>query len=321
LNAIDNPSKSSTYTVSWTPVAGAESYALEEATNADFTGAAVVYSGPDVSYQITSKSSGTYYYRVRSVHGALSSPWSNVVSTVVEAADYYDSFSDPSTGWTTHSAQSGLEGCDFAREHLDYKYNLYYENGRYKVYVPLDCRAGGDHGDTRHIYPLTFPPGVKRPSARTCVAMGGSFEDWDPYWSFYGLVFAASDDMKTVYSLEANNLGDWAIIKRQDYQYPGPNHPYLNESRTSVKPDTGYVGGQRYPGKTAYERNDLKVEIGTSELIFFLNGLKIYELNDPYIVNEVRALRNVGIIGGNWEITPTRIGYDYFYMDVGCDNY
>jgi hypothetical protein len=319
LSAIDNPSKSSSYTVSWSAVSGAQSYQLEEATSADFANATVIYSGTGLTHQVSGKSTGTYYYRVRSVYQALTSPWSNQVSTeVVATADYYDSFGNANSGWTTHRALSGLVGCDSARENLDYKYDLYYQNGRYKVNVPLDCRAGGVHGDTRHIYPVNFAPGVKRPSTRTCVGMGGSFEDYDPYWSFWGVVFAASDDKSTVYSLEVNNLGDWGIKKRENYLYPGPNHPYLNENRTDI---VGYVGGLRWPAKTAFERNDLKVEITRNKLTFYINNVEVYAVNEAYIVNEVNALRNVGIIGGNWEISPTTIGYDYFYIDEGCDTY
>ena len=63
------------------------------------------------------------------------------------------------------------------------------------------------------------------------------------------------------------------------------------------------------------------MEIRSGSLVFYINDVEIYTVNDAYVVNEVRSLKNVGIIGGNWEITPTTIGYDYFYMDVGCDNY
>jgi hypothetical protein len=65
----------------------------------------------------------------------------------------------------------------------------------------------------------------------------------------------------------------------------------------------------------------LKVEIGTSSVIFYVNGEKVYTLSSSWHVNQIRALKNVGIIGGNWEITPTQIGYDYFYVDEGCDDY
>ena len=319
LNAIDNPNESSSFTISWIAGTGAEFYQLEESATSDFASVTVIYSGGSTSYQVAGKSTGTYYYRVKSVYQTLSSAWSNVVSTVV-GANYYDSFNDASSGWTTHNAKSGVGGCDNAREHLDYKYSLYYEGGRYKLNVPLDCRAagGGDHGDTRHIYPVTFAPGIQRPAERTCVGMAGRFETWDPYWSFWGIVFAASDDKSTVYSLEVNNLGDWGIVKRTDYQFPGPNHPYLNESREYLE---SYTGGLRWPVKKAFDANTLKVEIGTSSVIFYINNVKIHTLSNPWYVNEIRSLKNVGIIGGDWEIAPTQIGYDYFYVDEGCDDY
>jgi hypothetical protein len=214
-----------------------------------------------------------------------------------------------------------LSGCDSARENLDYKFNLFYEGGRYKINVPLDCRAGGDHGDTRHIFPVSSVPGILRPGPRTCLETTASFETWDPYWSFYGLVFAASNDWSTVYSFEVNNLGDWAILRRTGYQYPGPNHPFLNETRDPVEPGADWSGKQRTPARTAFERNKLRVEVGLTEVIFYINDSKVYTITNPTIVNQIRAHPKIGIIGGDWEITPTQIGFDYYIVDEGCDTY
>lgn len=329
LNAIDNPDKNDSYRLSWTydpgaPPIVADSFTLQEDTNSGFTSPTdyTDYSvqGNTFFIDFSDKGEGTYYYRVRGNNVNGPGRWSDVVSTEVKG-DFFDGFNDPNSGWITHDIQTGLSGCDTARENLDYKYDLFFENGRYKVFVPLDCRAGGQNGDTRHIYPVLFAPNTTRPAERTCVGMTGSFETWDSYWSFWGIAFAASQDKSTVYSLEVNNLGDWGIIKRTGYQYPGPNHPYLNENRQPVEDETQYVGGLRWPAKAAFNLNRLKVEVGISEVIFYINDIEAYRITNPYIVNEIRSLRYVGIIGGNWEITPTQIGYDHFYVDKGCDDY
>ena len=86
LNAINNPGNSSNYTVSWGSVPVATSYVLQEAVSADFTGATKVYAGSGLSWGAAGKAPGTYYYRVRSLAGAVGSAWSNVQSTAAGAA-------------------------------------------------------------------------------------------------------------------------------------------------------------------------------------------------------------------------------------------
>ena len=53
------------YLVSWSSVSGATSYTLEEDTSNVFSSPTEVYSGASTFKQITGKSNGTYYYRVK----------------------------------------------------------------------------------------------------------------------------------------------------------------------------------------------------------------------------------------------------------------
>jgi len=318
LNDIPEPDANNAYTVSWSAVSiPIDRYVLQEATDASFNNLTQVFTTTATSQFIEKGSThGTFYYRVRADDDDHwgQGPWSDVKSVTLNI-DYHDSFGDPSSGWTTHQAKCCLSDCDDARQHLDYKYSLYYEGGRYHVNIPLDCRAsGGEHGDTRHIYPISFAPGIERPTSETCIQLKGRFEEWDSYWSFWGVVFAASDDMSTVYSLEVNDLGDWAIIKRTGYQYPGPNHPWKNETRTPI---VAYTGGHRDPAHSGFTPNTLRVRVTDQKVKLFINGQEVYTFSDA----EIPSLRRVGIIGGDWEITPTQIGYDYFFVDEGCDTY
>ncbi|MEE9615650.1 MAG: hypothetical protein V3T90_01415 [Anaerolineae bacterium] len=319
LDNIDNTDENGDYTVSWSynddnpDVPDPTAYTLQEATNTDFTDAVNIYEGPNESHDVTNKDEGTYYYRVQGHNEHGPGEWSSVKSANVVSPDFFDNFSSSSSGWTTHKSRCCLSGCDSARQHLNYKYDLYYGGGWYHVNVPLDCRGGGNHGDTRHIYPVSFAPGVERSTSETCIGLKGRFEEWDPYWSFWGLVFAASEDMSTVYSLEVNNLGDWGIVKRTDYQYPGPNHPFENETRTNIVP---YIGEQRWPAKAGFTSNTLMVRVTNKKVKLYINGEEVYSFSE-----EILSLKRVGIIGGNWEITPTQIGYDYFLVDEGCDDY
>ena len=316
LNDIDNTDQDGNYTVNWSygyddpPVI---TYTLQEATDASFTSPTECYPGSSISYEFSDKDGGTYYYRVRGHNTWGPGEWSNVKSATVVSLDYFDDFNASGSGWTTHNARCCLSDCDNARQHLDYKYNLYYAGGRYHVNIPLDCRGGGNHGDTRHIYPVSFAPGVERPTSETCIELKGRFEEPDTYWSFWGVVFAASDDKSTVYSLEVNDIGDWAILKRTGYQYPGPNHPFENETR---EPIVSYTGDHRWPVKAGSTPNTLMVRVTNQKVKAFINGYEVYNFSRE----EIPSLRRVGIIGGDWEITPTQIGYDYFFMDEGCDD-
>ncbi|MHC4781115.1 MAG: DUF4082 domain-containing protein, partial [Planctomycetota bacterium] len=74
---ITVPATSSTgiYTVSWAASVGASNYDLQEDTNSGFTSATTVYSGANTSFQVTGKTNGTYYYRVRATNPAGNSAW------------------------------------------------------------------------------------------------------------------------------------------------------------------------------------------------------------------------------------------------------
>ncbi len=63
--------------------AGANTYTLQEATDAGFSDAATVYAGLNTSRAISGRDMGTYYYRVNAAHDYASSGWSNVQSVVV----------------------------------------------------------------------------------------------------------------------------------------------------------------------------------------------------------------------------------------------
>jgi uncharacterized repeat protein (TIGR01451 family) len=79
LNPIDNPDEDGYYTVAWEEADLADSYILEEATNASFSGAQVVYRGTELSWSVPNpgKSSGVYYYRVKARNSWGDSSWSD----------------------------------------------------------------------------------------------------------------------------------------------------------------------------------------------------------------------------------------------------
>jgi hypothetical protein len=85
LSPIDNADQDNSYTVSWQQANLATTYVLQEATNASFSDARVVYQGYALSWSAPSpgKTPSTYYYRVKARNSWADSPWSNVQAVEV----------------------------------------------------------------------------------------------------------------------------------------------------------------------------------------------------------------------------------------------
>lgn len=83
LNAINNPNGNAGYTVSWQAAYLANTYTLQEATNVEFNGAVMRYSGTGTSWTASGKVPGTYYYRVKATNSWGDSDWSNIQQTLV----------------------------------------------------------------------------------------------------------------------------------------------------------------------------------------------------------------------------------------------
>ena len=105
LNAIDNDADGS-YVVSWSAVASATTYTLQEATDPAFGSPATVYSGSNTYWSATDKPAGVYCYRVMASLTLGDSPWSNVQCTTVafsESPITNGDFELGSSGWTEYS--------------------------------------------------------------------------------------------------------------------------------------------------------------------------------------------------------------------------
>lgn len=83
LQAINNPNGSSAYLVSWNAVSNAQGYTLEESLNSNFSNPQIIFQGPNTSYQISGRSPGTYFYRVKAYAGNVVSTPSNIQQTTV----------------------------------------------------------------------------------------------------------------------------------------------------------------------------------------------------------------------------------------------
>jgi len=122
LNAISNPDGDGAYAVSWSAVAGATAYRLEESASPYFEQPVAVYEGTQQQYNAVDVPGGTWYYRVRVLAAGGDSPWSasrsvNVASRVflpLVLKSYAEmplsplvngNFEAGHTGWTEHSLQ------------------------------------------------------------------------------------------------------------------------------------------------------------------------------------------------------------------------
>jgi phage tail sheath protein FI len=63
--------------VTWTPVAKATGYTLEEAADPTFTAPATLYNGTATTYRVWRRGDGVYFFRVRAEYGDQAGPWSN----------------------------------------------------------------------------------------------------------------------------------------------------------------------------------------------------------------------------------------------------
>ncbi len=67
INPINNADGDGSYTVTWNPAAGADWYLLQEASTLDFSNAQNIYSGSSLSFPVSNKTQGTFYYRLIAV--------------------------------------------------------------------------------------------------------------------------------------------------------------------------------------------------------------------------------------------------------------
>jgi len=97
LAAIDNFDGDHTYTVTWSTVAGATGYLLQESSMESFDSPITRYSGTHAQTHVTGQNVGVWYYRARTIDAlGNASDWSNVQSvTVLPAAPVITPIDNP----------------------------------------------------------------------------------------------------------------------------------------------------------------------------------------------------------------------------------
>jgi len=308
LNAITDPEGDGAYTVSWSytypstypqPI----TYTLQEATNANFTVGVYYYNTTtnNTSQPISGKAiNTTYYYRVRGNNEYGPGEWSNVQSVKVIPPYYFDDFSNPDSGWPRVSKK--------VIANPEARYRLNYENGQYRI--RLD--AGGP--DIWFYQPDALAP-YRPPSDKYCVETQAKLEkgrdpyqEWNfyPYWANGGLVFGATGDNKRIYAIclstDAAGLG-WFITSNPVYEYPYTGCAYQGGSAGG-----GPVWGENASSLDISKWHRIQVGVDGNRATVYIDGVK----KGTWNMSGLSATTRVGLIGGDYEVTPVDFRFDNF---------
>jgi len=209
----------------------------------------------------------------------------------VLVGQYFDNFSNPSSGWRIAS---------------DPLYTLGYQSGEYQIYVPLDFRGGGN-ADTWMVQPVVLAP-VQPPSGIPyCVSVDARFASEPGWWESYGLVFGASADLRQVYKLETNVNGDWAVRKFTNYVFPyGGMH-------ADDEPIIDWHGEYGWPVNKDQGVNHFKVIVIGTSAVFYINNVLVDYVTGLY---DLPSMNRVGVLGGPYEVTPVDSRFDNFMWSL-----
>ena len=308
------------YTVEWTydhtdvPVT---TYTLQEATDAAFTANVINYSTSGMSYPFTGKTGITYYYRVRGNNEYGPGEWSNVKSV---SLGFYDDFSNSSSGWPVVAKRVIPETNSY--------YRLRYENGQYRIMID----AGGPQ--IWFHQPDALAP-YRPPSDKYCVETRvrivkgeDPYEPWGdnayPYWANGGLICGANEANSDIYAL-CTSIGDnqmgWFVAHNPAYKYPMKGCNYLDN------PGIGQGAGALDITKWHL----FQVCVNGDYITIHIDGID----KGTYRLGGLSSTTRVGLIGGDYEVTPvdyrfddfkvipdtTGVGHCYVYLPAVLRNY
>ncbi len=302
FNAADS------YLVSWSPVSvpsgvTVDHYVLQESTSPDFASVRREWVVPGTSQAVPLDwTYRTLYYRVRadSARWWGEGPWSSVLEFYIT---YFDDFSDPESGW---SRMEVLVIPDTGTH-----YRLRYEYGHYRIMID----QGGPYIWFHQPDALApFTP----PSDKYCVETTMRFEkgqppytqyNYYPYWANAGIVFGANDANTDLYALclsvgSKGSMG-WFVVHNPSYSFPRKGCSYKS----------GVIPGED-GGLNADKWYKLQASVDGDTVTIYING--VYK--GTYTMPWLSSMTRVGVVGGDYEITPVDVRFDYFKVtpDKAC---
>ena len=308
LNDIPDPGDDNSYTVSWSfvPIDGAVLYVLQESTDAGFSSITGEWQTTATSKFIQKGStSGTFYYRVRADDNDCwgQGPWSASKSVKAQYI-YFDDFSDPSSGWPIVTKEVIPE--------TDTYYRLRYKSGQYRIMIDPGGPPIWFH------QPDALAP-YQPPTNKYCVEVKVRFvkgqspyQDWDwyPYWGNGGLVFGVNDANTNLYamclSIGGGDSMGWFVVNNPTYDYPYKGCNYID----------GVVGGEPAGALDITQWHLFQVSVNGEWVTVYIDGVR----KGNWKMDGLSATTRVGVIGGDYEITPVDLRFDNFKVipNVGC---
>jgi hypothetical protein len=241
---------------------------------------------------------GWYYYRVQAHNQYGIGEWSDVKSARIFTV-YYDDFSDTSSGWPDDKGKikddRGEVHGYWYRGYWDSDYRLYVEDGT--------CRTCD-----WFIQPQALAP--YRPSTDLyCVETRMRFENAH-YWANMGLVFGADEGGNTLYAVclsrdSGDDLGVF-LAKQENYW----DHMFGCAKNKLEDGGLGRTDGGRESWYT------VKVSVSGDVAHVYVGGLD----KGWHTLGGLSEMTRVGVVGGDGEIPPTDIRYEYFRVlpNVAC---
>ena len=295
---VDSNDTYGNYQLSWsynyTDPFAPTSYRFQEATDAAFTQVTLnqVVSSPR---SFSNKSVGTYYYRVRGINTYGEGTWSNVQTIVVNMQGFFDDFSDVNSGWPRQVYWRDTQPVDGP------VFDVNYENGSYRAKILLNVDSWNNRrmGIVRAPYVNPFSGYDVEVKHRFAKAEDQVVE---PTAGKAGLIFAATDDYKTIYVIEWNFEGSCAVSKYTEVTEPTTiiNFEHITYLRGWGQCGMLHVGYDQF--------NTVSVSVVSNSATIKINGSSLGNFDDSGIA----SFHKVGLMTGSWDRTPVESRFDDF---------
>jgi len=237
-----------------------------------------------------------------------------VLGVLTNARDYYDGFTDPASGWYVGPAW---------RLHPDRGWEIVaemsYNQGNYRIYVPMDWRGGGSV-DTWFVWPVELAPtaGMSGPlPSHYCVEaraiFANSWAEDQPYWAHWGVVFGSNAERSEVFTFQINANQDFSMFRLHNYTYPGNRQ--IEDEQVNVEIPIVPWGDRNLTWLISTAKyNKIKVAVRGVFADVYIND---YQVVQSANIGEMPRDR-IGVVGGSWEVTPVDLRIDYFHYDPLC---
>lgn len=293
--SVSRPDEFNEWTASWTGGgAGGSQYELQEDGDKDFDSPTSYMVDAAQVYDFSHNPSpfNYYCYRVRSVAGAQTGPWSNVKCVV---GGYFDQFADDSTGWAIR------------REDTDDTNNIsyYHEGDDRKVYV-LEINGRWDYALASPLQRAPEPPYVIEAKVRL---------NEPDNLNTYGFVFGGdwngsecpNDDFSSCFNkyyrltlLYNGNPDHLRLSLKRIDRHEGPNS---GRGQTLIDYDDILV----YSPAIGYKTWRIEVE-ADGTITIFVNGYQVKQTHDTRYINNPYF----GIFAASDEYLGAEPWYDWY---------